>query len=189
MLRGGGPEEEMTGREAAASPLRVKLHQTIKKVTDDIGRRYHLNTAVSSIMELFNRIRRDAPELTATEEGRALVREAFGTLLQLLAPFAPFITEELWEKSGCSPVIARSPWPQYDPELARAEKVTVVVQVNGKVRAKFEAEPDLPEEDVKRLALELDRVQSFVGGREPRRIICIPNKLVNIVVVPERQDA
>jgi leucyl-tRNA synthetase len=189
MLKCGGPEEEMTGREAAASPLRVKLHQTIKKVTDDIGRRYHLNTAVSSIMELFNRIRRDAPELTATEEGRALAREAFGTLLQLLAPFAPFITEELWEKSGRCPVIARSHWPQYDPELARAEKVTVVVQVNGKVRAKFEAEPDLPEEDVKRLALELDRVQSFVGGREPRKIICIPNRLVNIVVAPERQDA
>ena len=179
---GGGVEAALTAGAVAASPLRVKLHQTIKKVTDDIGKRYHLNTAVSSIMELFNRIRRDTPELSATEEGRALTREAFGALLQLLSPFAPFITEELWEKSGRSPVISKSAWPQFDPELAREERVTVVVQVNGKVRAKFEAESDLEEEDVKRMALELDRIQSFVGGREPRKIICIPNKLVNIVV-------
>jgi leucyl-tRNA synthetase len=180
--RPGGPEKGSPPREEPVFPLRVKLHQTIRKVTDDIGKRYHLNTAVSSIMELFNRIKRDAPELTVTGEGKALIREAFGTLLQLLAPFAPFVTEELWEKSGYTPLISRSSWPQYDPELARAEKVTVVVQVNGKVRAKFEAERDLSEEEVQRLALKLDRIREFIGGREPRKIICVPNKLVNIVV-------
>ncbi|MGB2908421.1 MAG: leucine--tRNA ligase [Candidatus Aminicenantaceae bacterium] len=182
ILKADGPEAELADCEAPPAPLRVKLHQTVRKVTLDIDKRYHLNTAVSSIMELFNRIKRDAPALIATQEGKALTREAFGIMLQLLAPFAPYITEELWEKSGHTTVIARSSWPKCDSELTQEESVTVVVQVNGKVRAKFEAERDLPEEEVKRAALELERIQSLIAGQELRKIICIPNKLVNIVV-------
>ncbi len=182
VLSADGSGSDSIGQETPPAPLRVKLHQTVRKVTLDIDKRYHLNTAVSSIMELFNRIKRDAPALRETPEGTALLRDAFGCLLQLLAPFAPFLTEELWERTGRSSVIARSPWPQYDADLAQEETVTVVVQVNGKVRAKFEPERDLPEDEAKRAALELKRIQHLLAGREPRKIIYIPNKLVNIVL-------
>jgi leucyl-tRNA synthetase len=168
--------------EKEASPLRVKMHQCIKKVTVDIERRYHLNTAISTIMELFNQIRRSSAELVKTSDGRSQVREAFQSLLLLLSPFAPYITEELWQRSGQSSLIAEAAWPRYDPDLAREETVTVVVQVNGKVRAKFEVERDLPVEEVKERALDLDRIRIFMGDQPPRKVICILNKLVNIVI-------
>ncbi len=163
-------------------PLRVKMHQCIKKVTRDIDPRNHLNTAISTIMELFNQIRRDSPDLIKTPDGRSLVREAFQSLLLLLSPFAPYIAEELWERGGQSTLIAESSWPQFDPDLACEETVTVVVQVNGKVRAKLAVERDLPDEQVKEMALGLERIRAFVGDLPPKKVICVPNKLVNIVI-------
>jgi len=164
------------------TPLGIKTHQTIMKVTGDIGKRYHLNTAVSSIMELFNQMRRDLPELEADDGDREVLREAMSALLLLLAPFTPYMCEELWEKLGHDGLISDAPWPEYDQDLARDETVTIVVQVNGKLRAKFDIARDLPEDQVRDRALALDRIREIIGSRQPLKIIHIPNKLVNIVV-------
>jgi leucyl-tRNA synthetase len=103
------------------------------------------------------------------------------TLVALLGPFAPHMAEELWEKTGHTTPLTRSPWPEFDEELAREELATIVVQVNGKLRDKFEAEPDLAETEMESRALALAKVQAALGGRPPRKVICVKNKLVNIV--------
>jgi len=168
--------------EVKANPLLVKMHQTIKKVTDDIDKRFHLNTAVSSIMEFFNLLRKESPQLRKEIQSRSLLKEAMVKIVLLLSPFAPHICEEIWEKMGSETLLARSPWPDYDPELAQEETVTIVIQINGKLRDRIDVERDMPDEQVKKTALNLDRVQSFVGENEIRKVIYIKNKLVNIVI-------
>jgi leucyl-tRNA synthetase len=171
------------GRDVqAGSALLKKTHQTIRKVTEDIGRRFHLNTAISSIMELYNLIRKEKGSLRSGEEGRAVLRLALEGLIVLLAPFTPHIAEELWERTGHPELLARHPWPIFDPELAKEEIVTVVVQVNGKLRDKFEAEAAISEAEMKERALGLDRIRLLIAGRPVRKVICIENRLVNIVV-------
>jgi len=120
--------------------------------------------------------------LRASEKGRELLREALSDLILLLGPFAPHLAEELWQKMGRTTLVAESSWPAYDPELAREELITVVVQVNGKLRDKFEVEIDTDEEILKEKALSLPRIQELLGGRPPRKIICVKNKLVSLVV-------
>ena len=166
--------------ESAGRVLR-KTHQTIKKVGEDIAVRFHLNTAVSSIMELYNLVRKDGPELKQSSEGRAVLRSALEALVQLLSPFSPHIAEELWEKTGHAEILIRTPWPAYDPALAREESVTIVVQVNGKVRDKFEAVRELSEKELEKEALGLPKIQAALGGRPVRKVICVKNKLVSIV--------
>jgi leucyl-tRNA synthetase len=172
--------------EAAAggrpAPLLVKTHQTIKKVTGDIEKRYHLNTAVSSLMEFFNQMKRDSESLKADVGGRRVLKGAMETLLLLLCPFAPFLSEELWERMGHKDLASLSPWPEFDPALAQEDTVTIVVQVNGKIRERFEVARDRPAEEVKKKALELERIQVYTADKEPKKIVYIPNKLINIVV-------
>ncbi len=178
------PSDEIPADSTAESPapLLVKMHQTIKKVTDDIEKRYHLNTAVSSLMEFFNQLKKDSEALKTDPVGRRLMREAMGTLLLLLSPFAPFLSEELRERMTFESLASLSAWPEADAALAREEKVTIVVQVNGKIRDRFEAPRDLPEDQVKQKALELKRIQDYTADTTPRKIVYIPNKLINIVV-------
>jgi leucyl-tRNA synthetase len=178
----GSLEEERNKTQCSPHRLEIKMHQTIKKVSEDIDKRLRLNTAISSLMELFNMIKREAEIQEGSEIHLGVCQEALETLIILLSPFAPHICEELWEITGHSTHLARFPWPEYDPELAKEETVTIVVQVNGKLRDKFEVERDLPEEDVKEIALGLDRIQALVGEREIRKLIYIKNKIVNIVV-------
>ncbi len=167
---------------AGRFPLARKVHQTIRKVGDDIGVRFHLNTAISSIMELTNQIRKDREGLLADAAGRAVLRQALEMLALLLGPFAPHLGEEIWSRMGRGGLLFRAAWPAYDPELARDELMTIVVQVNGKLRDKFEAAPDLAEEALMKEALALDRIKEFLGGRAPRKVIAVKNRLVNIVV-------
>jgi leucyl-tRNA synthetase len=162
--------------------LRRKMHQTIRKVGDDIEQRYHLNTAVSSIMEFFNHIKGESEKLRESEEGKNILKEALEKLVLILSPFAPHVCEELWERMGNKTLVIRAPWPSFDPKFAEEEKVTVVVQVNGKLRSKFEAERDLPEEKIKDIALGLSRIQNLIKEKEIKKIIYIKNKLVNIVL-------
>ena len=157
------------------------MHQTIRKVGEDIQVRFHLNTAVSSIMELLNAIKKEKDALRGTREGRAALGRALETLVALLSPFAPHMAEELWEKTGHEGLLMSSAWPAFDPDLAREELVTIVVQVNGKLRDKFEAEPGLPEAEMETRALALPKVLAALGGRPPRKVICVKDKLVNIV--------
>jgi leucyl-tRNA synthetase len=159
-----------------------KTHQTIRKVTEDIEVRFHLNTAVSTIMELYNMVRRDREALRESPEGRAVLRSAFEALVRLLAPFAPHMAEELWQRAGHNEILARTPWPVYDPALAREEVAVVVVQINGKIRDRFEAPLDFPEKDLEAKALGLPKVVAALGGKAPRKVIAVRNKLVNIVV-------
>lgn len=162
--------------------LAVKIHQTIKKVSEDIEKRLHLNTAISSIMELFNQTRKEHEELRKTPEGKKLLKEALETMLLLLSPFSPHICEELWEKTGHETLCALHPWPDFDQELALEDVVTIVIQINGKIRDKFAIERNTSEDKVTQKALELERIQNFLGGKEPQRVIYIKNKLVNIVI-------
>jgi leucyl-tRNA synthetase len=162
--------------------VRMKMHQTIKKVTEDIEKRYHLNTAISTIMEFFNSIKAEKEKLGQSEEGKSLLREALETIVHLLSAFAPHICEEIWEKMGHKTFLAQFPWPLYDPQLAREEKVTIVVQVNGKLRERFEADRDAEEEQLKERALSMDRIKGLIGGRKVKTVIYVKNKLINIVL-------
>jgi leucyl-tRNA synthetase len=166
---------------AEASPLVKKTHQTIRKVSDDIGVRFHLNTAISSIMELTNLARKERDALRPSPAGRAALRLALESIVRLLSPFAPHMTEELWEMTGHHGLLMLSAWPAYDAALAREEMATVVVQINGKVRDRFEAAADLPEAELATAALSLPKVQAALGGRPPRKVVAIRNKLVSIV--------
>lgn len=174
------PQESEEG--GAANRLRVKMHQTIKKVSDDIEKRYHLNTAVSSIMEFYNLVKREQEDLRKNERGKLVLKESLETLLSLLSPFTPHICEELWERTGHKTFLISSPWLSFDPDLAREEKVTIVVEVNGKLRDRFETERGLAEAEVKDIALNLERIKSCLGDKKPKNIIYIENKLVNIVL-------
>jgi len=173
---------EMEELPPSGRRLKTKLHQTIKKVTEDIEKRYHLNTAISSIMELFNVLKKEGESLRQTEAGRTLLRQTMELLLLLLNPFAPHISEELWEKTGHQGLLANTPWPTFDPAWAMEEKVTIVVQINGKLRDKFQVPRDAEEGKVKEEALNLAKIQKYLQGKKPKKIIYIPNKLINIVI-------
>jgi len=162
--------------------LQKKLHQTIKKVTEDIEVRFHLNTAISALMELVNLIKKEKDRLRTSHQGRQLLRQALEALNLMVSPFAPHVAEELWERTGHQTLVAETPWPVYDPELAKEEMVTIVVQVNGKVRDKFEAPLDADEEELKQKALSLKRIQEILAGQQPKKIVCVKNKLVSLVV-------
>ncbi len=179
----GGPKEA-GGDEDNEAAVRVikKVHQTTRKVGDDIGSRFHLNTAISAIMELANLIKKDRGELDRNGRGRMALRTALETMIRLLSPFAPHLAEELWAMTGHEGLLMRSPWPSYDEDLAREEVVTIVVQVNGRVRDRFEARRDLPGSDLEAEALKRPRIQSLLEGREPQKVVSVPNRLVSIVV-------
>jgi leucyl-tRNA synthetase len=168
------------GAGDAAAQLVKRTHQTIRKVTEDIGVRFHLNTAISSIMELYNLTRKERDALRESPAGRAALRLALESIVCMLSPFAPHMAEELWEKTGHRGLLMLSAWPVYDPALAREEMATVVVQVNGKVRDRFEAVPDLPEAELEAAALALPKVQAALGGKAPRKVVSVRNKLVSI---------
>jgi len=166
-----------------------RTHATIRKVTQDVDERWHFNTAIASIISLFNEMQKlPEPETSGgepTERGRAqaaALRFATERVLQLLAPLVPHICEELWSAIGNSPSIFHHGWPQYDEEAARAEQVEVPVQVNGKVRDRLLVERDEDEETLRRMALELENVRRHTEGRELKQVLVIPNRIVNIVV-------
>ncbi len=165
----------------AVSRVVKKTHQTIRKMTEDIGVRFHLNTAISSIMELYNLVKKERDGLRETPAGRAALRLTLESIVRLLSPLTPHLAEELWERTGHQGLLMRSAWPVYDPELAREEMATVIVQVNGKLRDKFEVIPDLPEPELEAAALALPKIRAVLGGKPPRKVISVKNKLVNIV--------
>ena len=177
-----GVKAEISGGDEIAARAVKKVHQTIRKVTDDIEIRFHLNTAVSSIMELYNLLRKDREALRTGPEGRSALKLGLETMTRLLSPFAPHIAEELWEKTGHQGLLMRSKWPDYDPQMAREDMLTIVVQVNGKVRDRFEVPPGTDQEELSRLALSLAKVQAALGRKQPRKVIPVKDKLVNIVV-------
>ncbi len=159
--------------------LRRKTHETIAKVSDDFGRRQTFNTAIAAVMELLNEVSRLADR--ANPEGLAVEREALEAALLLLAPIVPHITQALWFALGRQGIPLDTPWPTVDESALVRSTIEVVVQVNGKVRSKLDAPVDAPRETLESLALAQDNVQRFLEGITVRKVIVVPNKLVNIV--------
>jgi leucyl-tRNA synthetase len=161
--------------EADRTALR-KLHQTIQKVTSDFETRWHFNTSIASIMELVN-------DLYAIESGLsgAALAEILEKITLLLAPFAPYLTQEIWEELCRSGPVFRQPWPCFDPELAKEDEAEIPVQVNGKLRGRIRAPFGASKEMIEQRALSDDKIQPFIQGKQIVKIIVIPDKLVNIV--------
>ena len=155
--------------------LEKLLHKTIKKVTHDIET-FNFNTAISALMILLNELGKTAQKHEGLSQK---TRDAF---LLLLAPFAPHLAEELWERDGHSTLIARASWPTWDETLVKDEIVRVIVQVNGKPRDAFDAPADTDDKALQKEALAREKVQKWIGGRQPKKIVVVRGRLVNIVV-------
>jgi leucyl-tRNA synthetase len=148
-----------------------KLHQTIKKVGDDIPRLSY-NTAIAAMMEYMNVLRRG--ERTPT-------REEVEPIVQLVAPFAPHIAEELWERLGHTESVFDAKWPAFDGELVADERLDLVIQVNGKTRGKVNVARDIGQDDAVAAALAEESIAKFLSGPAPRKIIFVPGRLLNLV--------
>jgi leucyl-tRNA synthetase len=165
------------GNAEAAQRLTRKVHQTIRAVSHDLEY-FDFNTVVSGLMELSNAIGTAQDEgLTGTPDYNAAVE----TLLLLMAPVTPHIAEELWEQLDNPYSIHRQPWPEFDEELAKEDRITLVIQVNGKVRDRVPALADVSEQQAKEIALASESVARHLGDDEPKEIIFVPGKLINIV--------
>jgi leucyl-tRNA synthetase len=157
--------------------LRKQIHRTIKVVTKDYEE-FSYNTAIARLMELIN----NGYRYKQVGGGHpAVVRELIETLLKLLAPMAPYLTEEQWHRLGHSSSIHKERWPEFDPGLAAIDEVTMVVQVNGKVRDTITVPADIGEDDMRRRALESSKVQGYLNGDEPSKVIIKPPTLVSLV--------
>ncbi len=179
------------GRPGVAHPstaegkaFRRTIHETIARVTEDIERDFHFNTAISAIMELVNALyafeAAGADRMPAGERA-ALLREGVETVLLLLGPFSPHVTEELWEHLGHPQSLFKQPWPTPDRAALTRQEVTVVLQVDGKVRSRLTLEIDAPADRVHGLALADDKIRPWLQGRLIERVVVVPNRLVNVV--------
>ena len=174
-----GPVEPPADLNDAQKELRRKTHQTIAKVSDDIGRRYKFNTAVAASMELLNSVARlddDSPE------GRAVVSEALTAIVQVLSPIVPHICHRLWRVLGHSTALIHTPWPTVDEAALVQDTIELVVQVNGKLRGRIAVAADAPRDQVEAAAMDDENVTRFIGDKTVRKVIVVPGRLVNIVV-------
>ncbi len=168
--------------EGDLKSLRRKTHQTIRKVTSDIEDRFRFNTAISAVMELVNALY--VVERPAKDDKKSLsvIKEAIESAILLLAPIVPHVTEELWSMLGNTTCLADMPWPAYDRDVASEEEITIVIQVNGKVRSRITVPADEEEEKIKALALADEKIVKMIAGKKIVKEIFVPRKLVNIVV-------
>nr|MBA2523768.1 class I tRNA ligase family protein [Solirubrobacterales bacterium] len=183
---GGGGEANASAawQRGLAGPGRElvqKAHWAIDKATRDFGRGFQFNTVIAAVMELVNDAYRLKGDLLGDEDGRRVVRLAAATAGSLIFPFAPHLGSEVWELLEGGDVWEQ-PWPVADPELLAADSVTLIVQVNGKLRDRVEANPDASQEELLRLAHASEKVRSNIDGREVIKEIVVPGKLVNLVV-------
>ena len=180
--RRDAPDNEEFSSSARA--LRRKTHQTIARVTNDFEH-LHLNTSVAALMELFNELSSLGVEpATASETDLFVVREALESLVLMLAPFSPHFGEQMWEDLGHPGGLLKSGarWPPVDPELARSEELEIPIQVNGKLRSRVMALPEVTEEELRLAALADDKVKALIDGRELIKVVVVPRRLVNVVV-------
>src|ERR1041385_6457705 len=174
-------ETELSGRARA---LRRQTHQTIAKITNDFAQ-LHLNTSVAALMELFNEIADfNADPAKASDTDVFAMREALESLVIMLTPFAPHVAEEMWEGLGHGGGLLKEVprWPVADPVLARREELEIPIQVNGKLRSRVIAAPDVSEEDLRASALADERVRALIDGHEVLKVIVVPRRLVNVVI-------
>ncbi len=170
------------GLTPAAQALRRKTHQTIKRVSGDLER-FHFHTALSALMEYVTQMREVQSSELRVQSGDGLVlSEGCESLVIMLSPFAPHLAAELWERMGKSEELYFHPWPSWEEAIAREENITLVVQVNGKVRDRITVEAGLPEEKLREVALAAPKIAALLAGRAPRQVVVVKDKLVNIVV-------
>ena len=171
-------KKQKTEHQKPKANLNRKTHLTIKKVTEDIEREFHFNTAISAIMELVNEIYKAQEE----DANSTAVQGAVETVVILLSPFVPHIAEEMWQKLGKKSSIFSFPWPDYDKEAIHEEEVSVVVQINGKVRGKVTVPCDITEEDLKKIILQDERIKKWIAAKPVKKFFVVPGKLASIVV-------
>ncbi|MFT5929348.1 MAG: leucyl-tRNA synthetase, partial [Candidatus Azotimanducaceae bacterium] len=158
--------------------LRRIVHETISSAFDDYGKRIHFNTVVSSIMSLMNQV---AKFEDTSPQGRAVVQEALEAAVVIMAPITPHICQTLWQELTAGD-INEATWPEVDTAALKKTVIEMVVQINGKVRAKFETSPDGDRAEIESEARSLENVEKFIEGKTIRKVIVVPNKLVNFVV-------
>jgi leucyl-tRNA synthetase len=165
-----------------ARQIQRKLHQTIKRVTDDFKGRWHFNTCIAAIMELVNELYGAEEKIAQGSIPLSLLGEVQRDLVLLLAPFAPYLAHELWETLGERESLLRAAWPNYDPALAKEEEIEIPVQVNGKLRGRILVPADASEDRVRERAFADEKVRAAIAGKQFVNWIYVPGKLVNIVV-------
>jgi len=185
-------QRELRARDASSSGagelspelrnLRRAIHRTIKKVSDDIEARFHFNTAIAAIMELFNALNAAAQGGDESNGSAAIRKEGLEAVVLLLAPFVPHVASELWQELGHPERVDQVPWPTYSSDALEEEKLLIVVQVNGKVRGKITVPADVTQERIETDALADPKVANLLDGKKVQRVVYVPRRLVNIVV-------
>jgi leucyl-tRNA synthetase len=175
---GGTAQIDLSGLSPADRQLHRKTHQTIRRVTESIEKDFHFNTAISGVMELVNQISAETAQPTAS----SVLREALETVLLLLFPMVPHFCEEMWQLTGHAQPLQLQTWPSFDPAAAEEDELTIVVQVNGKLRGRLTVPADTGEEEIKQLALADEKVSGFISGKTVQKIVVVKGKLVNIVL-------
>jgi leucyl-tRNA synthetase len=158
------------------------IHRTIKRVTEDIEEKFHFNTAIAAVMELFNALSASVKGDSRLEGGAMVIKAGLETIITLLYPFVPHITSELWESLEHKTCLDEISWPKYSDEALEEETLLIVVQVNGKVRGKVTVPADITHERLETAALADPKVKSFLDGKRVQRVVHVPRRLVNIVV-------
>jgi leucyl-tRNA synthetase len=176
---GPAPALDPAGLNAGQQALRRATHQTLAKVTDDIGRRHTFNTAIAAVMELLNSLGRFDD---AAAQGRAVRQEALSIITVCLGPIVPHVCHTLWQALGHAGALIDQPWPTADAAAQVQQEIEISVQVNGKMRARVTVAAGADEAAVRTVVMADERVRRFVGAAAPRKIIYVPGKLVNLVV-------
>ncbi len=159
--------------------LRLKLHETLQKVTDDMGRRLHFNTAIAAVMELMNELSRFKDD---SDQGKAVMQEALEIIVKVLSPMTPHLSQELWSKLGHNGMVLDASWPKVDDEALVKDEIELMIQINGKLRSKIEVAADADKDTVLATARANDDVLKYTEGKEIVKEIFVPGRLVNLVV-------
>jgi leucyl-tRNA synthetase len=182
-LKSGRPVDAASLSEAGRAFRRI-IHVTIERVTEDLEKDFHFNTAISAVMELVNALvefERTSMDTVGMEERAGLLREAVDTTMLLLGPVCPHITEELWKTLGHGASLFKQSWPSPDRDAMQRDEVQIVVQVDGKVRSRLMADVSLEEAEIRQMALADGRVLPWLNGRQVAKVVVVPGRLVNIV--------
>jgi leucyl-tRNA synthetase len=158
--------------------MRRKLHETIAKVSDDIGRRHTFNTAIAAVMELINQLTKFDDD---SEQGHAVMREAVEGIVVMLSPIVPHITQQLWNDLGHDELLADKAWVACDEDALVRDEIELVVQVNGKLRSKISVAANADNDAIEAAAMADDKIITNIEGKTVRKVIVVPGRLVNIV--------
>ena len=164
-----------------------QIHRTVKKVTDDIEGRFHFNTVIAAVMELFNAVSLSVKDESVWKDGASMIKGGLETIVVILYPFVPHVASELWEHLGHKESLESARWPVYSPEALEEEQLLIVVQVDGRVRGKITVPAEASKEFIEAEALADPKVKGFLYGKGIRRVIQVPRRLVNIVLEGQRE--